>query len=138
MSPTNLSTLKMLVIENHPETAQDLEVLLELWGHEIRVAFDGLDALVLAHQWEPDVVICDLGLPSLRGFGVAPALRSSGTRLIAVTGYNSMGLRRLALACGFEAVLCKPVRPELLEELLNELTVRTALVARADASGRPA
>ena len=78
---------------------------MELWGHEVRVAFNGLTGVAVAQEWEPDVVLCDIGLPGLNGFGVARALRHSGARLVAITGYGSAGFRRVALASGYQAVL---------------------------------
>jgi CheY-like chemotaxis protein len=110
---------KVLIIEDNEDTANTLRVLVELWGHEVRVALDGIDGLVVAQEWKPDVVLCDIGLPGLDGFGVARVLRSTESRLIAVTGYGSAGFHRRALACGFERVLVKPADIDELEELLT-------------------
>jgi CheY-like chemotaxis protein len=62
---------KVLIVEDNEDAALSLKVLLELWGHEVKVAFNGLDGLAMARDWEPDVVLCDIGLPGLTGFGVA-------------------------------------------------------------------
>jgi CheY-like chemotaxis protein len=109
---------RVLIVEDNTDVADTLRVLLELWGHEVRVAFNGLDGLTVAEEWKPDAVLCDLGLPGLNGFGVARALRASGARLIAITGYGSRGFRRIALASGFQEVLLKPADPNVLAGLL--------------------
>jgi CheY-like chemotaxis protein len=114
------SPRKVLVVEDNADAADSLCVLLEVWGHEVRVAFNGLDGLIAAQDFRPDVVLCDLGLPIVNGFAVAQALRSSGARLIAITGYGNAGFRRTALACGFEEVLVKPADPNTLARLVAE------------------
>jgi CheY-like chemotaxis protein len=110
---------KVLVVEDNTDAALSLEVLLTLWGHQVKVVFNGIDALVAAQQWKPNVVLCDIGLPGLNGFDVARALRSSGIRMIAITGYGSAGFQRTALACGYKAVLVKPADPHELARLLH-------------------
>jgi CheY-like chemotaxis protein len=110
---------KVLIVEDNLDTAEALRVLVDLWGHEVRVAFNGIEGLAMAQEWQPDVVLCDIGLPGLDGFGVARALRSTGARLIAITGYGSDGFHRTALASGFERVLVKPADIDELEELLT-------------------
>jgi CheY-like chemotaxis protein len=110
---------KVLIIEDIPGVAEMLQLLVELWGHEVRVAFNGLDGLAVAKEWSPDVVLSDLGLPGLDGFGVARALRASGARLIAVTGYSSAEVRQKALASGYQEVLVKPADPTELELMLS-------------------
>jgi CheY-like chemotaxis protein len=109
---------KVLIVEDNLDTAESLRTLVELWGHEVRVAFNGLDGLAVAKEWQPDTVLCDIGLPGLDGFAVARSLQPSGTRLIAITGYGSASFRRTALASGFEEILVKPANPNALERLL--------------------
>jgi CheY-like chemotaxis protein len=65
------------------------------------------------------VVLSDIGLPGLDGFGVARALRTSGARLVAITAYDSAGVRRMALANGFEEVFVKPADMNALSRLLS-------------------
>jgi CheY-like chemotaxis protein len=114
-----MSTHKVLIVEDNTDTAEVLRILLGLWGNEVRVAFNGLDGVAMAQEWEPEVVLCDTGLPGLDGFGVARALRPSGVRLIAVTGYDGEGVRRMAFENGYQAVLVKPADPDELERLLS-------------------
>jgi CheY-like chemotaxis protein len=68
------------------------------------------------------VVLSDIGLPGLDGFGVARSLRqnplTAGIKLVAITGYSSEHIRRLAFANGFDHFLTKPAEPAVLERLL--------------------
>jgi CheY-like chemotaxis protein len=64
-------------------------------------------------------VLCDLALPGLNGFAVGRALRSSGARLLAISGFDNPAFRRAALASGFEVVLTKPADPNEIALLLG-------------------
>jgi DNA-binding response OmpR family regulator len=117
--------LRILVIEDNRATADSLCMLLELSGHEVHVAYDGLAGVRAARQWTPQVVLCDIGLPGLDGYGVAAELRSQAAtaqaRLIAVTAYGSEEARKRSAAVGFERHFVKPVDPDELRGLLRTL-----------------
>jgi CheY-like chemotaxis protein len=111
---------RVLVIEDNHDAALALQLLLEASGHEVRVAHDGVEGIGIGRDWMPDVVLSDLGLPRLDGFAIAKALRSSGARLIALSGYADAETRRLAQASGFETVLAKPTPPDAILHLLDD------------------
>jgi signal transduction histidine kinase/ActR/RegA family two-component response regulator len=115
--------VKVLVVEDVRDTADSLKLLLELRGQEVRVAYTGPEGVAQATAWGPDLVLCDIGLPGLDGFGVAAALRqhprTARVRLIAVTGYGSDEDRRRAQEAGFDQLLRKPVEPADLEGVLT-------------------
>ncbi|HVS37000.1 MAG TPA: PAS domain S-box protein [Gemmataceae bacterium] len=115
---------RILVVEDNRDAADSLRMLLELMGHEVQVAYTGPDGVRLAQTWQPAVVVSDIGLPGLDGFGVARALRSNPStaqaRLIAVTGYGTEDDRRLARESGFDHLLTKPADPGVLQRLLAE------------------
>jgi DNA-binding response OmpR family regulator len=98
-------------------------MLLELSGHEVRVAHDGRTALSLAQVFRPDISLLDIGMPDLSGYEVAEALRretwGAQIRLIALTGWGQEDDRRRAQEAGFDHHLTKPVDPETLELLLS-------------------
>lgn len=114
--------LRVLVVEDHADAAESLKMLLELDGHEVRVAATGPDGVEAALRFHPDVVLCDIGLPGLDGYGVAGALRkdpaSAGVPMAAVSGYAQDEDRERSRAAGFHAHLAKPVRPDELRRFL--------------------
>jgi CheY-like chemotaxis protein len=117
------SKLRVLVVEDHADTAASMAVLLRIHGHEVEVAPDGPSALRIAEDRPPDVALLDIGLPGLNGWHVARRLRerAAGKKqlLIAVTGYGQEEDRRRSLEAGIHLHLLKPVDPEDLEKLLE-------------------
>src|SRR5262249_51526415 len=115
--------LRILVVEDNRDAADSLRLLLEFSGHEVAVAYSGHDGVQAAERYQPDVVLCDIGLPGLDGYGVARKLRESPTtakaRLIAVTAYGRDEDRRRSHEAGFEQHLVKPVDPDALQRELN-------------------
>jgi PAS domain S-box-containing protein len=114
--------LRILVVEDNRDSADSLQLLLTLLGHEVHVAYTGPDGVKEATTWIPDVILSDIGLPGLDGYGVASELRrrpeTARTRLIAITGYGDEESRRRALASGFDYHLTKPADPDQLLRLL--------------------
>jgi CheY-like chemotaxis protein len=91
-------------------------------GHETAVAHTGPEGVRLAREWHPQVLLCDIGLPGMDGYGVARALRrepaTAKTHLIAITGYGQEEDRKRSHSSGFEYHLVKPVNPDDIERLL--------------------
>jgi CheY-like chemotaxis protein/two-component sensor histidine kinase len=117
---------KVLVVEDNPDAATGLRLFLELKGYAVEVAHEGWAALEAARAFRPAVVLADLGLPGLDGYGLAARLRAepwgAGVVLVAVSGYGREEDRRRALAAGFDRHLTKPVAPQALETLLARFT----------------
>jgi CheY-like chemotaxis protein len=115
----------VLVIEDSRDTAEVLRLLLEVGGHDASVAYTGTEGVRTAQAWRPDVVLCDLGLPGLDGWGVARALRAypatAAAHLIAVTARGDAEDRRRSHEAGFDLHLVKPVGPADLAGLLARL-----------------
>jgi two-component system CheB/CheR fusion protein len=114
--------LRVLIIEDNKDSAESLRMMLAMLGHDVRVAHSGPEGVLAAQEWRPVVVLCDIGLPGLDGYGVARELRrnpgTSRARLLAVTGYGSEEDRRRTRQAGFDLHLVKPVDPaELLRVL---------------------
>jgi CheY-like chemotaxis protein len=109
-------------VEDNPDSAESLRLLLEFFGHEVWVAATGPEGVRLARAQRPEVVLCDIGLPGLDGFGVAAALRqdptTAGTHLVAITGYGSDQTRSRCREVGFDRYFTKPVDPDVLVELV--------------------
>ena len=113
---------RILIVEDNPDSADSLRMLLQFFGHEVWVARTGPDGVGQARACRPDVVLCDIGLPGLDGFGVAAALRqdptTAGARLVAITGYGSEQVRLRCREVGFDRYFTKPVDPDVLLKLL--------------------
>jgi signal transduction histidine kinase len=116
---------RILVVEDNRDSADSLRMLLELYGYEVNVAYTGPDGVKAAEEWHPSVVLCDIGLPGLDGYGVARQLRekpaTAKTRMIAVTGYGSDDDRYRSREAGFDRHMVKPVDPEALHQALCAL-----------------
>ena len=115
---------RILVADDNHDAAESLSILLTHFGHEVRVAYDGPDALAMARTFRPEAAILDIGMPKLSGYEVAKALReepwAKSLLLIAATGWGDAEARRSSADAGFDHHLTKPVAPEDLQRLLAE------------------
>jgi CheY-like chemotaxis protein/two-component sensor histidine kinase len=115
---------RILVVEDNVDSARTLGMLLEIMGHEVRVAHDGESALEAAPGFAPQVVLCDIGLPGMDGYEVARRLRAlpglRGAVLVAQTGWGQEEDRRRAASAGYDHHLVKPIDPDALNELLAQ------------------
>jgi CheY-like chemotaxis protein len=123
VATTDAVRQKVLVADDNHDAAESIAMILELAGHEVRVANSGQAALSLAQLFRPDTVVLDIGMPDLSGYQVAQRLRQEpwgkDIQLIALTGWGQDSDRRRALESGFDEHLSKPVEPESLEALIN-------------------
>jgi signal transduction histidine kinase/ActR/RegA family two-component response regulator len=114
--------LQIALIEDNRDAARSLQMVLELFGHTVALAHNGVDGVELARRFRPDVILCDLGLPGMDGFAVARTLRrewpAKRPYLVAVSGYGSEADQRRSFQAGFDRHLTKPVEPSDLQELL--------------------
>ena len=119
-------SLSILVVEDNRDTAEALQLLLQGAGHEVTVAYDGEEGLAAALRLQPDVVLCDIGLPGdLSGYDVAQRLKAIedgySPRLVAITGYGRRADRQRSFDSGFDEHLTKPVTLQMIHEALAEL-----------------
>jgi len=125
--PAGASTrLRVLVADDNADAADTCAMLLELWGHEVRVVHSGAHALAEAEAFEPQVALIDIGMPQMNGYEVAVAMRravwAKRATLVAVTGWGQEDDKQRAAAAGFDHHLTKPVDPAQLQPLLESLT----------------
>ena len=115
---------RVLIVDDNADSADSMAMLLGLDQHDVRVVYDGNTALEAAREFEPEVVLLDIGLPGTDGYAVARQLSAledrKATILIAVTGYGQSEDRERSKAAGFHHHLVKPVDPEALRRLLAE------------------
>lgn len=112
---------RIMVVDDNPDAAATLALLLQLKGHEAFTAADGKGALEAAAQQRPDLVFLDIGLPDMNGLEVATRLREllgARSTLVALTGWGGDEDRRRSRAAGCDGHLTKPVAPEAIDAAL--------------------
>jgi CheY-like chemotaxis protein len=116
----NQTSLRILVVDDSADTARMMAVLLKAEGHTTRTALDGPEALQLAQDLRPDVVLLDLSLPGMSGVEVAETLRRTEglqtTTLVALSGHAADQTPNL-----FDARFTKPVDHDALNAFLSRL-----------------
>jgi CheY-like chemotaxis protein len=116
---------KVLVADDKATSRELVRTVLEKCGYQVFEAGNGLEALDQARQIHPDVVILDLHMPELDGFGVVEALRRdqqfATTPVVALTASAMMGDRERAMAAGFTGYLTKPIRLSALRREMERL-----------------
>ena len=119
---------RVLIAEDNADSASTLGILLEAAGHDVRIAHDGKEAVGVAREFQPDVVLLDIGMPRLNGYDACREMRAESwarrSHFIALTGWAQPEDRERAHASGFDRHLVKPVEPAALEQLIRELPAR--------------
>ena len=114
---------RVLVADDNRDAADSLAVILRLMGHEVRVAYDGEQALRAAPQFRPHAIVLDIGMPRVNGYDVASQARRAewgrGVMLIALTGWGQQRDKARAAEAGFDHHLTKPVDAAALAALLS-------------------
>lgn len=118
---------RVMIVEDNPDAAESMQALLEIAGHEVRVAHDGLTALNDAVRFRPALMLIDIGLPGQDGYQLAAQLRqhpaTQQAYLVALSGYGQPEDLRQSAAAGFDEHLVKPFEPHLLLRLVSARTV---------------
>jgi PAS domain S-box-containing protein len=120
--------LRILLVEDHPDTAEAMETLLSVVGHQVTVAHSASEALAAAASVQDgtvsfDLVISDVGLPDISGHELMSQLKSRfQLRGIALSGYGMDEDIQRSHEAGFERHLTKPVNLQLLQEVIREVT----------------
>ncbi len=128
---------KVLVIEDNEQNLYLITFLLRHHGYEVIQARDGLTAIQIAMEANPDLILLDIQLPEMDGYTVARRIRSeagfSETPIVAVTSYAMVGDREKSIAAGCTGYIEKPIDPDTfileMKKYLKELGIgRTASV----------
>jgi PAS domain S-box-containing protein len=114
---------RVLVVDDNRDSAESLAMMLQLSGYEVHKAHDGLEAIEVAARLRPDVILLDIGLPSLNGYDVCRRMReqdeSSEAFILALTGWGQEEDKRRSTAAGFDGHLVKPVNLARLIHMIN-------------------
>ena len=112
----------ILIADDNQDALESLALMLRMEGHEVHCASDGEEALLLAGQRKPEIVVLDVGMPKLDGCEVARRIRAEswgrGAVLVALTGWGQEVDRRRSREAGFDMHLVKPVDPATLCDML--------------------
>lgn len=118
-----MRSLRVLVVDDFPDSTEIMCVLLDALGHETRGALTAAEALMIAEQFDPQLIILDIGLPDRSGYDLARELRrraaSKSLHLAAVTGWGTRADRARALAAGFDQHFLKPADEHTLRQIVE-------------------
>jgi CheY-like chemotaxis protein len=144
-SPVGKGQLRVLVVDDEPNAAESLSLMVKTWGHKACVAGNGAAALEMASAFQTDVVLLDIVMPKMDGCQVARRLRRQArfenTLLIALLGWADREQRPRAEEAGVDLCLIKPVEPSTLEVLLvleQDWLAHASATPRKDTSRKPA
>lgn len=114
--------LRILIVDDNRESADTLGILLQIKGHTARVAYHARDALTLAGEFAPHLMLIDLSMPDISGFELLQALKASGTAPdafhVALSGHVRSSDRKETADAGFHDHFAKPIPIEALDDLL--------------------
>jgi len=117
---------RILVVDDNQDAARTMDRLLKLLGHEVHMAYDGIEAVRAAEKLGPEIILMDVGMPRLNGYQAARRIREQpwgrDVVIIALTGWGQEGDRLQSREAGCDGHLVKPVNFPDLDRLLAELT----------------
>ena len=132
MAGANLETIKILAVEDHEDTRVFLKRFLEHNGAEVVAVESGWAALEELQKYNPDVLLCDIGMPGLDGYQLLEKIRKleleiSSLPAIACTAFATGEDVRRAFEVGFQAHIAKPLDPDkLIQTIVDVIHVRSA------------
>ena len=129
ISPSTKGKGRVLVVDDNQTLADMTTRLVELIGYEARTSYSGVDALLIAQQWQPEVMLLDLGMPDMDGFAVNRQLVEQpwgkAIAVVALTGHGEESVRAQMDEARFVAYLLKPLHLQKLRELLMTIIDRS-------------
>ncbi|MGO4302076.1 hybrid sensor histidine kinase/response regulator [Cupriavidus sp. RAF12] len=115
---------RILLVDDNRDAADSMAILLEMSGHEVTIAYDGMEAIHAAARMPPDVALIDLAMPGMDGFSVIRTLRGmpalAATRYVALTGFGQPSDRAETHEAGFHDHLVKPVELATLLKVIAD------------------
>lgn len=127
-SDSSAPKLKVLVADDNRDGADGFAMLLDLLGHDVRTAYTGKQAVVLAEEFRPHLVMLDIGMPEMNGYEVARHIRQQAWGrdmvLVAITGWGQDEDRLQAEAAGFDHHRAKPVELDALDPIVAQARAR--------------
>ena len=122
------ATMRVMIVEDNEALAQTTGWLVEMLGYDYKLAANGKQALEMAPQYRPDVMMLDIGLPGMNGYELCQHLKPmpelAKTVFIAQTGWGESEHRRLTREAGFDHHMVKPLYLEALQTLLGDIEAK--------------
>jgi len=120
---------RVLVVDDNRAAADMLRLVMKMLGNEVWTANDGQEAIEVAAEFLPEVILMDLGMPKVNGYEAARHIREQAwgkdILLVALTGWGQEDDRQRTLEAGFDHHLVKPAEPAAIQELLKNLHTGT-------------
>ncbi len=133
-----VASCRVLLVDDNRDVAISISRFVRQLGHEVRIAFDGAEAVQIADDFRPDLVLMDIGMPKLNGYDVARTLRAKPwgmqVTLVAMTGWGREHDKRRSFESGFDHHMVKPVEPLALEAVIDS-SARSAAMRDHAAEG---
>ncbi len=129
MSSAERESRRILVVDDNVDAADSLGMLLEVRGDQVRIAYDGLEAIAAEEEFRPEVALLDIGMPKLSGYDVAKRIRAArgdAVLIIAITGWGQEDDRQRARDAGFNHHFTKPVDFEMLLDVIDRSAARVS------------
>jgi len=129
---------RILVADDNVDAADSLQRILAFYGYAVKTAYDGRAALAAAGEFRPQIAVLDIGMPEMDGYELARELRRRYGRaiaLVALTGWGQENDRRRSAEAGFDFHLTKPLDPNLLNDLLAEVSTNAKNTDRGVSAG---
>ena len=115
--------VNVLVVDDQPDLADCIALLVDALGHRARAVYGGAEALAAGRAEVPDLMLVDIGMPGMTGYDLARQVRRdpslSKVQLVALTGYGRDEDRARVLEAGFDQHVTKPVADACLRDLLD-------------------
>ena len=116
---------RVLVVDDNADAAASLSLMLEMMGHDTRIAHDGRDAVMAADEFRPDLILMDIGMPTLNGYDACRQIRERpwgrDVIIVACTGWGQDEDRQRSTQAGFDMHMVKPPSPAAVERLVAGL-----------------
>ena len=121
-SSVDLSKRRILVVDDNRDSADTLTALLRIKGNDVRIARDGLEAVEIAAEFVPEIILMDVGMPKLNGYEATRHIRQmpwgKDVFIVALSGWGQTGDVRQSAEAGCSAHVVKPADFAALEQLL--------------------
>jgi DNA-binding response OmpR family regulator len=111
--------MRVLIVDDEADTADMLQMLLRVAGHEAKVAYRGREAIDVAADFEPELALVDVHLPDISGVAVAKQIRKASRRAVSIIGISGRDFRGLPLTASFDQHALKPVSAARLYQMID-------------------